>query len=426
MSHRDDLDAAMHRIASLERELDASERDSDEKAGELATLRAEVEKLRARVDEQSARERRAAKKQERQRRAESPAGRAADKRRRAIIGTSMTVVLVGAVILGGLFLPRYCARRNAHTKPGRLARVELVGGGSGGNSKTRPRLLVTSSVYSRSKHLSFTYWRVDIVDAHSGKRERRLVLEDAHHTLGQPTIADAGAGRLWFVYRRRNKSTIELRSASDLALLTSHQALLDKNPLLVRGLYGRPQLDAESHGLVLTTRSGDRLLLDAKSGRATSLDKVSVVRPGPLYRSRVYSTHRVRVDGAYMHFGRRDGGPKQVLQRSGSGAYPSGSDLLHPRFLCAGRSDRPLRLPAGAGLVITRVPVLGAYEKLIVSSIDLDGKLGWSAELPRAPIKLAAMVGDRVVLALGTRRKSTSRIVAIDAKTGRVLWRYGI
>lgn len=419
MVMRDDQAAALARAEALERELADRERALDARDEELQRLRAEVAALRADGNQSDAKRKREEAREQRKRQREArkqerERERAAAKQGKSSRKKSLVLPVVGwsasiSLIVGLVFGYSHCALR--YFSGADLERALLLPARAGG----APRVLLLARK-SRGR-------RLDLLDARTGVRLARRALSKSI-----AYVWSAGAGRLWTVRRYRPKR-VALLDAETLQDVYAWSDLLRLNPALAAGLHGSSnRYDPATKGVIVTTSSGDNLVIDPRTGRASRFAGRGSYHPG----KGSGTTYHVKVQDLTYRFGTLTGSRRQVLrvQQSGpgsrSGADPGdvGKDsFLDPRFLADTTTRQAIELPAGRGFVIRHKAKLGGARELLVTAVSRDGRAGWTYHCPPGTLKGVFQLGSVLILAM-RKYPDKSFVVALDLATGQVRWRY--
>jgi hypothetical protein len=315
-------------------------------------------------------------------------------------------IFIPLLIVGGIFGGSWYSAQ--YGRADRIGSSYVLPGGRG------PVLATLEEVHANKGYAH----RLSVVDARTGQRRARVSVG------GGTTLIGASGGVLW-VYD--NRSGIAAYDGQSGRLLLDEDDFLRRNP----GLRGR----------LMTGRGGERFYaIDSGRGLAirTSQGHAFRVPPGSWVAARVGGTPdllktrpdrfvecwSVKLGDAYW---RLDGEHRKRLVDSRGRAIGARDGFLEASFVCRDTGDQqPLTLAKPDSLVLLQKTSLDSKATDVVTRVALDGRVLWttSVGVSARHSEGGIFLSEHRLIVVGHVEYRRYQAVALDARTGRLLWRY--
>ena len=288
----------------------------------------------------------------------------------------------------------------------------------------RPALLLVESVRHPGGESADTYeGRLDVVDAKTGARLARAVRVDAGDCL------PADRGRIWCDERTsepRQRSLV-LRDLATLKVVASDEQLRRAVPALEKGIEGtRQQLFVDAGVMMVGVNDGTTWAIDPAKCPACEAHETEITDRRPRFGFGQGPSATLAGEGDLGFAGR--GKQSMVRRVNGNQDTPIGtSTFLDPSFLGDGDTTdshgKVMMLEGRVRLVVHADTLDRSNAKVSLSAVDETGASRWTTELGKGRVLRAWHLADPdlVIVAM---QADESWVLAIDAKTGQIRWRF--
>ncbi len=331
-----------------------------------------------------------------------------------------TVALVG-VLIAALYFREKSIDETGRSRLVTAHRFALPDG--------RPVLLLVESVRHPGGESADTYeGRLDVVDAKSGARLARAVRVDA----GDCVPADRG--HIWcderVVEPPRDRQLV-LRDLATLKVIASAEQLNRTVPALAKGIQGSRQqvyVDPDGGIAVVPVNDGTTWAIDPTKCPACTAREVDAKERGTGFRFGGGPAATLAGAGELGFAGR--GKQAMVRRKNGNQDTPIGtSTFLDPSFLGDGDTTDAhgtvMLLEGNSRLVVHADTLDTANATLLLSAVDETGNSRWKAELGKGRVLRAWHLADPDLVIVAMQAEE-SWVLAIDARTGQIRWRFDV
>jgi hypothetical protein len=330
--------------------------------------------------------------------------------------TAGTAVL----IVGSIVIYLVVGRRADRDGPGRLQEAHVVRTADG-----KPRLLIINTIQVRGwgrGHRPKTEVRLDLLDPRTGRRVHR-------RQLGQrkPIRCLASRpGRIWC--RSRYRADLEVRDAGSLKVVASLVEIRRRNPgqrlRLAKAYYGRIAVDPRTRDAIVETTDNNHVRIQAQSLRATAVTGLPRdLKPPPVTGGGGPTVTKVRLGAGTLEV---VGNTLQLDLPGRERRAPFAPKLraIYGAFLGDYVTREAIRPADGKGaLVLHRTGTDPRNYELQLTAVAADQRVLWTIRLGEGPLALAYRLENRLILALQAKK---SFVLAVDLRSGKVLWRYRV
>lgn len=331
-------------------------------------------------------------------------------------GTSVVALLAGLVGLVVYLNSDSCGRRRASTGAARIEHAMVVTTQAGHEG-----LLVLQKVdVGDDEHV-----RLDLVDPIRGTRSARYVFSREQKAIA---LLPAAPGRFWV---RSDKTQLALFGTAPLAPLHAWESLRTRLPEIRSGIASGELVDGK---LEVTTQLGQRVRIDAQSltaVRAPPRDPRALPETPRTFEARgsalkgggatsaghVSLRNAPGLEGAALVF--NSGRPREERRAEGDARY------FRASLLADGRGGPGLLVAQETVFVLHHERVQREPNKpdpVLLTAVGLDGRVRWRRQLGHRWAVFGAAFGPRVVVVTAERKHGA--VLALDARTGDVAWRY--
>jgi hypothetical protein len=334
-----------------------------------------------------------------------------------LIGTGVMCAVIAGWMVGSVMYwqgrHEEARQLEARTAPGGLESVQLVPGGSG-------RLVVVGLRRTEIEYESQDFYRIDLVDAATGKRLVRRVFGER-----EPECLPTSVGRLWCAANEQPLLALDLATLETVADWTE---LRRRNPGLAERPQGRASVDPASGAAVLPMPDGRSWRIDPAdfSARPIAPDEYAALERALVGIDDEPSTqtNNLWLPGDVWVGFSTPGGSQRA--RLAVGETPvSTDDFLAPQFVVeAAADDVPLRLPGSGALLVWHATTLDYNLATgICSAVTLEGRTLWTVRTQLKELELATVVGDTIVLVGDLPNSGPGLLLGLSVANGAELWR---